>query len=541
MNEDIRIFVEAPRIIYTQAKADGRLVEGKNLEELRSIALSQNGVVETQFGSLAADSDPTSRAAPKTKDNIDYDFGEEEINIAKQAIEVLSKGRVLSLDAIVGESEDITVRFLMPERYAQIAYGLKLLFGEPREKIVENPTYHIIFFTDSAYEPNKKIKDVREKDVTIRLWMGDKRGEQVKICRNSTYLGEAKKGVFQFEDWRVKNIDKKGIFLHAGARRDCVWVYSSDTKRPELTEIVTTIAGLTATGKTTLLCRKLARLPRETSEMVGEDGGTFGFDGSFTAFEKEGIYAKTDRVNEDQIEIFRSATSKETYLENVSLSKYPYIPDFSNTSKTKNGRAVVLRKNLGIASNGLRVEKVHNIIILTRNPLINAVSRLTHEQATMQFIYGESEESSGGIEADEGKFKRVFFLDPFAVGDKLKHALTFYEFLKKNPHIKCYLLNTGHIGEDNIKITLRDSLAILNDFLRDSIKFSNKPDELGYYYPIKCDRANLDKLTSLDKFKPDSLKRKVDEFLKSRRTYLEKFESENGPIPSIIRESLRYK
>ena len=58
--------------------------------------------------------------------------------------------------------------------------------------------------------------------------------------------------------------------------------------------------------------------------------------------------------------------------------------------------AVVSRDNLEIASHSLRVDRLNYIIILTRNPLVNVISRLTPEQATMQFIYGESIESSGG-------------------------------------------------------------------------------------------------------------------------------------------------
>jgi len=173
---------------------------------------------------------------------------------------------------------------------------LRLLFAEPKDGVVERPTYTIVYFTDDAFELNKKTVDVREKDATIRLWMGQRRGEQVKICRNSSYMGEGKKGVFQFEDWRVKSIDREGIFLHAGARRDYLWVFDYSTKRPELQEIVTAVAGLTATGKTTTLCRKLARLPEERSEMIGDDGGTFWFDGGFSNFEGNGLYIKTEEL-----------------------------------------------------------------------------------------------------------------------------------------------------------------------------------------------------------------------------------------------------
>jgi len=539
-----REFIEAPRIIYAPAKAEGRLIEGRSLAELREMALRQNGVAQTQMGSIASDSEPASRCAPKTRNSIDDPFGEEEAKLARQAIEALGGQRIISVDAPVGEDgSGITARFIIPAQYAQLAYGLKLLFGELETKVVEEPTYHLVFFTDGAFERNKAIRDVRKKDVAIRLWMGTRRGEQVKICRNSIYLGEGKKGVFQFEDWRVKAVDKEGIFLHAGVRRDRLWVYDYGLRGMKLEERVTAVSGLTATGKTATLCRRLARLPEETSEMIGDDGGTFGFDGSFCAFEKNGLYVKTEDLEEHrQPEIYKAATSREAFLENVKLSRYPYIPDFSDLSSTSNGRAIVTRDNLGIASKGLRAEGIGYIILLTRNPLMNAISKLTPEQATMQFIYGESIESSGGNPVEAGKFSRVFFLDPFVCGDRLEHAMIFYEFLRKNPQIECYLANTGTIGEGEMKVTLRDSLAAYNDLLRGQIKFSLRPDILGYHYPVQCDRANLDVLRAEPLF-PDKklLEEKIRDFLRGREGYLEEFEGGGNRIPAHIRESLRWR
>lgn len=537
-------FIEAPKKIYANAKAEKRLIEGSTLEQLKEIAV-RNGAAEMKTGALAADSEPMSRCAPKTKNSIDSYFGKEEEELAYQAINALSKGKIVSVDAIVGDGRDgVTARFMMPEQYASTAYGLKLLFGKPKEEVIENPTYTILFFTDEAFEKNKEISDVRKKDATIRLWMGCKRGEQVKICRNSNYMGEGKKGVFQFEDWRVKAIDKKGIFLHAGARRDYLWIPNRKGK-PKLREIITAVSGLTATGKTTTLCRKIASLQGEKSEMIGDDGGTFGFKGSFDAFEFGGVYVKTEGLNEqDQPEIYKAAMSKETFLENIAVKQD--MPDFLDLSKTANGRAVVARENLGIASKGLRAKKVDYLIILTRNPLMNVISELTPEQAVMQFIYGESIESSGGNPAEAGKFKREFFLDPFMCGDKMEHAMIFYDFLKKNKTM-CYLANTGTIGEAELKVTLKDSMLTYDDLLRGKIKFSTnfyscpRPDMLGYYYPVGCDKADMRIQRAEPQFtNKQALEQKIKDFLKGRQEYLEKIEAK-GKIPKSIRESLPYK
>lgn len=534
-------FKRAAVKIYEDAKREGRLIEGKTLDEIKDLALRQDGVIHTQIGSVAADSEPMSRSAPHTRNSIDHPFDEDEEHLALEAQEYLSRERIVSLDTIVGDGrEGITARFIMPEAYAQIAYGLKLLFDYPAVRVVDSPTYTVIFFTDEAFEANKSKKLV-DKDITVRLWMGEKRGEQVKIVRNSVYLGEGKKGVFQFENWRVKAIDRTGIFLHAGARRDNLWIYDLETERPELKEVVTGVSGLTATGKTTTLCRKFAKLPRETSEMIGDDGGTLAQDGSYAAFEVGGLYVKTEGLDGSQPEILRAAESRDCFLENVALSHYPYMPKFKDVSKTANGRAIISRENLEIASSSLGAGRLDFIVMLTRNPLANAISKLSPEQAVMQFIYGESIESSGGNPEEAGKFKRVFFLDPFVCGNRLEHAMIFFDIIKRN-RIRCYLANTGTIGNDETKVTLRQSLAAYNDLARVQLRFSFDPDFLGYHFPIKCDRANLDLMNAYKLFPDkDLLHKKVKSFLKGRQAFLEEFESRYGELPENIRESLPYR
>jgi phosphoenolpyruvate carboxykinase (ATP) len=537
----MHIFKSAARQIYEDARREKRLIEGRTLEELKRIALRQDGVIQTQLGSVAADSEPMNRSAPHTRNNVDHPFGEPEEALARQAVEALGRERVISLDTLVGDGLDgVTARFLIPETYARLAYGLKLLFDRPEARVVDNPTYTVIYFTDEHFEANK-AKKLLDKDITVRLFLGDKRGDQVKICRNTIYLGEGKKGIFQFEDWRIKAIDKTGIFLHAGARRDHLWIYDEKTERPELQEVVTAVSGLTATGKTTTLCRKFAKLPRESSEMIGDDGGAFGFDGSYAAFELGGLYVKTEGLDESQPEILRAAESRDAFLENVAVTRYPYMPDFKDLVKTGNARAVVTRDNLEIASKSLRAQRLNYIIILTRNPLANVISRLTAEQATMLFIYGESIESSGGNPEEAGKFKREFFLDPFVAGDRLEHAMIFHDMIRKNK-VPCYLANTGTIGPSDEKVTLRQSLATYNDLVRRQLRFSMETDCLGHYYPIKCDRANLDLMRAQSLF-PDRnlLKKRVADFLHGRRQYLEAFEAKYGRIPRPIRESLPYR
>lgn len=535
------IFRTAAQKIYEQARRENRLLEGSSLEELKRLSLESPEAVQTKFGSIAADSEPMNRSAPHTKNSEDDPFGQEEAALADKAAEYLGRERLISLDTIVGDGKDgISARFIIPRRHAHVAYGLKLLFDAPAPRIVSEPTYNIIYFTDEAFAQNRGRR-LLDKDITVRLMMGRRRGEQVKICRNTVYLGEGKKGVFHFENWRVKAIDRVGLFLHAGARRDSLWLHDPLEGKEALRETVSAVSGLTATGKTTTLCRSLSERPGESSEMIGDDGGTVGFDGSYAAFEIGGLYVKTEGLDETQPEILKAVQASDAYLENVAISADSLTPDFQDTRKTGNGRAIISRKNLQMASSGLRAERVDHIIILTRNPLVNVISILTPEQAAMQFIYGESIESSGGNPEDAGKFKREIFLDPFLTGNRLEHAMIFYEIIRRN-RICCYLANTGTIGSANRKIPLVQSLAVYSDLLRSRIAFSDETDHLGYRYPVRCGRSDPQELTARHHF-PDRvrLREMMADFLRGRERFLEEFEGKYGKIPGHIRNALPHR
>ncbi|GAJ12748.1 unnamed protein product, partial [marine sediment metagenome] len=244
---------------------------------------------KTIYGNFVAESEPTSRAAMFTQNSPDYLFGKEERELLVQCEKALAQERLISIDRIVGnENSETTVRLIVPERFAHVAYGGKNLFI-PVEREIKEPTYQILFFADEAFETNKP-KPLSQKDITIRLAMLDD-GRVIKIVRNSSYIGEYKKGVFAAEDW-VAKIRRGGIFLHAGCRED--YLQSSHGIYRTIRSL---LLALTANGKTTLTSKILARKGREKSWLIQDDGGTLLPDGSFHGFEAGGIFAKTEGVN----------------------------------------------------------------------------------------------------------------------------------------------------------------------------------------------------------------------------------------------------
>ena len=229
---------------------------------------------------------------------------------------------------------------------------------------------------------------------------------------------------------------------------------------------------LSANGKTTTTCKVLAKKGAEKSWLIQDDGGSLRVDGSFRGFEPGGIFVKTDGLNpSDQIETYYACLRPNTYIENVFVDKDGEI-DFYNVERTSNGRAVIERRDFMHTSREINVDKVDNLVLITRGSIIPAICKLTVEQAAAFMILGQSMQSSAGDPTQAGKIINEFFYDPFIAGDKVQHANLFYDILKANHHIKCYLINTGSIGEgENYHdIRLQDTMGILDSLIREGLQ-----------------------------------------------------------------------
>jgi len=461
---DLQQFAQTAERIWRKAAEDGRLMQDPPDEELEPIVEKEPEVRRTRYGNLVAESEPTSRAAMFTRNSVDHSFGRDEQELLDQCERVLATKKVISVDMVVGnESSGTVVRLIVPEEFAHVAYGGKNLFVPARGKVAQ-PTYEIIMFKDEAFETNKP-KPLPQKDITIRLAMLDN-GRVIKIVRNSNYIGEYKKGVFASEDWVAKT-GRGGIFLHAGCREDYL-----QSARGGYRTSRSLVVALSANGKTTTTCKTLARKHNEKSWLVQDDGGTLMLDGSFHGFELGGVFVKTESVNPgEQTEVYYGLLKPGTFGENVHVSEDGDL-DLFNLERTSNGRAVVHRRDLMHASQHIDVDRVDNLILLTRGPLIPAIARLTLEQAVALMILGQAMESSAGDPTQAGRIRREFFYDPFMAGDKAEHANIFYEILKGLPHLEYYLVNTGGVGEGRSykEIRLEDTLAILDSLLRGGLE-----------------------------------------------------------------------
>ena len=461
---ELKQFVVTADRIWQKARDEKRLTHDPSDRELRNLVEKEPGVKKTLYRNFVARSEPTSRSAMFTKNSVDHSFGEDELRLLTQCEQALGKERLISVDRIVGnESSNTTVRLIVPERFAHVAYGGGNLFVSPKKEVKE-PTYYILFFADEAFKTNQS-KPLPEKDITIRLAMLDD-GRFVKIIRNGNYIGEYKKGVFAAEDWAAKT-RRGGIFLHAGCREDYL-----QSARGDYRLAGTLLVALSANGKTTTTCRILARKGKEKSWLIQDDGGTLMPDGSFHGFEAGGIFVKTEGVNPgEQTEVYYGLLKPGTVCENVHVSEDGDL-DFYNLDRTSNGRAVVLRRDFMHASRYIEVDRIDNLILITRGPLIPAISKLTREQAAALMVLGQAMESSAGDPTQAGKIRGEFFYDPFVAGDLAKHANIFYEIIEGIPHLNYYLINTGGIGEAEYykDIRLESTMAVLDSLLRGGLE-----------------------------------------------------------------------
>lgn len=461
---DLEQFVQTADRVRKKAAEENRLADNPSEEVLRLLLEKGPGIKKTMYGNFVAESEPTSRSAMFTKNSVDHTFGRTELQLLKQCEEALAREKLICIDRIVGnELSETTVRLIVPERFAHLAFGGGNLF-KPAKRKIESPTYQILFFADEAFEANKS-KPLPEKDIDIRLAMLDD-GRFVKIIRNGNYIGEYKKGVFAAEDWVAKT-KRGGIFLHAGCREDYLQSTHGDYRT-----VRTLLVALSANGKTTTTCRILAKKGKEKSWLVQDDGGTLMPDGSFHGFEAGGVFVKTEAVNPgQQPEIYYGLLKPNTVCENVFVTEDGDF-DFYNFQRTSNGRAVILRRDFMHASSYIDVDRVDNLILITRGPLVPAISKLTAEQATALMIVGQAMESSAGDPTQAGMIRSEFFYDPFVAGDLVQHANRFYEIIKSFPHLEFYLLNTGGIGEGEhyMDIRLESTLGILDSLLRGGLE-----------------------------------------------------------------------
>jgi phosphoenolpyruvate carboxykinase (ATP) len=284
---------------------------------------------------------------------------------------------------------------------------------------------------------------------------------------NSDYFGESKKGGLRM--WNAKVYAAGGLAMHAG----CKVVPTDAGERTIL------IIGLSGTGKTTTTFNSQNGSQPVQDDFIGL------FPGGKVVGTENGCFAKTFALDPRQEPAIHGAVIKpDAYLENVSQQEAGGPVDFFDESYTKNGRATFPMAALGIWRDPRHIGPVNELLILNRNDnIIPGVARLSREQAAAFFMLGETQGTSAGGAAEEGKALRVPGTNPFYPYRDEQQANRFWELMGTHP-FEVYLVNTGRVGgasEDphSKKLEIEHSGAIVKAIAEETITWERDPD-FGY-------------------------------------------------------------
>jgi len=489
--------------------AKGRVISGRALDELRKMAKHDERT--TEFGSASYITKVRSRSAAFTEIVFEAKPAHEGL---VGRVESYLKGRELvSIDRIMCMHEDYRtrIRYLVTGEYARLAYMWGRMLFEPEALGMAAGVGKADFTIIGVPEwPERKILVDPASHTTFIL--------------GSDYCGEVKKAGLRMM-MHAHKARRGGLGLHAGSK--VLRVVDSQSGRPIEKGVL--LFGLSATGKTTLTCHhhwvdadagESVRIRQDDVVLLNMDGSAAGTEDNF--------YIKTDGLEPgSQPLLYKGATSRNAILENVKVGDGGRV-DFFDSSITSNGRGVVIRKELDYSDDSIDLPKVDMVVFITRREtIVPPIARLSPEQAAAFFMLGESVESSAGDPSRAGKPVNVVGTNPFIIGDFAAEGNRFYDILRANPGIECFLLDTGRFGahpgaDDGVKITVYDSARLLADAARGSIRWKKDPD-WGYEVAAGVNDVDIRHFDPAAFYGDDEYGRLTAELMAERRAWLEGF------------------
>jgi phosphoenolpyruvate carboxykinase (ATP) len=500
--------------IYGKTFKPGKVIDNPSDEQLRAWTLEQGGII-TQAGNLAVITKVRSRSAKFTEIYHDKKPDQDDLKLIGDVFDYLKDKEVIRLDRRMCMHPDFTfhARVYITSQYARIP----LMWGNTLFEM-EDTDGDPDFITITVAEwPERRVMVFPEEGLTIIL--------------GSDYKGENKKAMLRQLMYAVK---KRGCLgLHAGSKIIRV------RKGGKLTDVGFLFFGLSGTGKTSLTCHshwlnypERVVIRQDDVVILRPDGSALGTENSY--------YVKTDALDLDsQPILYAACLSPRTILENVMVHEENRRIDFHDSTITSNGRAMVKRSDVAYTDDQIDLSKVHNIVFITRRrDVVPPVARLSPEFGAAAFMLGESIETSAGDPTMAGRAIRVVGTNPFIVGSEAEEGNIFLSILRKNPDVRCYMMNTGRVGategSSGENITVRDSVKIIEMIARDEITW--KEDAFwGYEVPEEVpgmDYGRFELGNFYQRSEIDSLK----ESLRGERLeWMERFDGLDEDILNAIR------
>ncbi|WP_115863835.1 phosphoenolpyruvate carboxykinase (ATP) [Halorussus litoreus] len=488
--------------------ADAENVEyDPSLARLRE--LSAELETTTEFGSPSYVSDHRSRNADRTKNAVDHEFGPRDYARVEEAVEATHDSELVCVDRRMGRHGDhsYVCRLYVPKEYGRIALAWAKLF-EPVD-------------TAESADPDFVTVQLPDADeVAIRILPE----EGVTAVLGSDYTGEAKKSFLRLFMYYAKR--KGGLGLHAGSKRVCLRRESGDGdesgEEDDLKEVGQAFLGLSATGKSTLTAHGLwlDEDAGEEATMLQDDVCALLADGTVAGSEGNGLYVKTIGLDADEQPALHDAVTHESaVLENVDVADDGAV-DFDSDRYTSNGRAVIERDHLSSAGEDIDLGNVDQVFFITRNPVMPPVAKLSPEEAAAAFMLGESIQTSAGDPSKAGESIRVVGTNPFIMGSKGEEGNRFRD-LVADLGVDCYVLNTGHLGEQGKDIGVEQSVTILREIARGTVEWADDA-ATGLTVPSEVPGMDVEAYDVADNV--EDLGPKLAELRTERRAHLDTFE-----------------
>jgi phosphoenolpyruvate carboxykinase (ATP) len=496
------------RELFNELFKPAGILNNPSEERLRAMALEQGGIL-TEFGNLAVTTRVRNRIAKFTEVVLGEPDGDYK-RLFTSVMEHLRGKHMIRLDRVMCQTKGYRKKCRV---YVDAAYPrIPLMWGNTLFPDEPGPPDFITVTVPDW--PEKKVLVFPEDGLTLIM--------------GSDYKGENKKAMLrQVMYWAKK---EGNLGLHAASKILRV------VKDGKLTDKGFLLFGLSGTGKTSLACHSHWLRPPERVIIRQDDVVIFKSDSSAVGTE-ESFYLKTDGLEPaSQPLLYAAAISPRAILENVHVDPRTGRVDFFDTTLTSNGRAMVKRRDIAFSDNVIDLERVDNIVFITRhNEIVPPVVRLSREWGAAAFMLGESVETSAGDPTEAGKQKRVVGTNPFIVGSEEDEGNIFLRILRKNPHIQCFLLNTGRVGgtAGGQKITVIDSVKILEMIARDSITW--KTDAFwGYEVPVEIPGLDLTRFDLGNFYSDDDVLERSVALKEERLKWLSQFEGLDSGIVNAL-------
>lgn len=477
----------------------------------------------TSFGNYNVQTEVTSRSTASTylvTDDPGITTGqaistEEGKRVAKVQADYISGRDMLVIDGYIGNEPDqrARARLYIEESNANIAGMQQQLYFPPDAPAHDWDPELVMIYTPTLPTPGYP----QDRLIAVDLDAG------ITRVMNSDYFGESKKGGLRM--WNATVYDRGGLAMHAGCK-------VIPTNRGEQ---VLLIIGLSGTGKTT------TTFTRQNNSQPVQDDFIGLFQGGKVVGTENGCFAKTFGLDpRHEPAIHGAVTKPDAYLENVSQQEEGGPVDFFDTSYTKNGRATFPMSSLGIWRDPREIGAITQLLILNRNDnIIPTVARLSREQAAAFFMLGETQGTSAGGKAEEGKALRVPGTNPFYPYRDEQQANRLHE-LMDTCRFEVFLLNTGRVGggtddAGSKKVEIEHSGAAVKAIAEGTIQWERDPD---FGYEIATSVPGIDDAEILQPRRLYQRTGRSDEYVaiveRLKRERLEFLDRYPGLLPEIV-------